>query len=231
MYIGMTKQSLERRFLNGRGYKHSSHFDAAIQKYGWDNFEHTVIAKDLSEDEAKELEIKLIQEYQTRDKRFGYNISPGGDWHCYSEEAKERLSKLFSGAGNPNYGKSPTPEQRAERSRKYSGVNAPSYGRETPIETCNKISAALIGKPCPNERKEQITNTLKQYYLDNPVPKGFGRPPKKIVCIETGIIYDSIAEAARQLGINNKQGISQVAKGIKRTCGGYHWKYYESSVS
>ena len=88
MYIGMTKQSLERRFLNGRGYKHSSHFNAAIEKYGWENFEHTVIADNLSEDEAKDLETILIQEYKTQDKRFGYNISPGGDWHCYSEEAK-----------------------------------------------------------------------------------------------------------------------------------------------
>ena len=42
-YIGQTKQSLARRFRNGDGYKHCPHFYSAIQKYGWDNFEHYIV--------------------------------------------------------------------------------------------------------------------------------------------------------------------------------------------
>lgn len=54
-----------------------------------------------------------------------------------------------------------------------------------------------------------------------------GRPPKKIVCVETGEVFDSIAEAARQKGIRCKNAISLVAKGKQSICGGYHWEYYE----
>ena len=39
VYIGITMQDPERRWRHGEGYKSSPHFYAAIQKYGWDNFE------------------------------------------------------------------------------------------------------------------------------------------------------------------------------------------------
>lgn len=50
---------------------------------------------------------------------------------------------------------------------------------------------------------------------------------KPVVCIETGITYPSIKEAARQTGLN-KCKISKVCRGIKYTMtGGYHWKFAE----
>lgn len=217
--------------MNGKGYKHSSHFYNAIQKYGWDNFSHEVIATGLSVDEAKSMEIKLICEYNTRDKRYGYNISRGGDWHEYSEEAKKRVSKMFSGSGNPNYGKHLTEEQRKTRSMQRSGVNAPCYGKEMSDETREKISKAHSGGIRTDELKERISNTLKERFKEGAGFVGFSRPPKEIKCVENGVIYKSIAEAARCLNIKNKSGISAAAKGKMRTCGGYHWEYPESSVS
>jgi hypothetical protein len=47
---------------------------------------------------------------------------------------------------------------------------------------------------------------------------------KKTLCIETGIIYKSCSEAARQLGISSKN-ISRVCIGKRKSTGGYHWKY------
>lgn len=49
MYIGQTKQPLERRFRNGKGYIHCPKFYAAIQKYGWKNFEHYIYKDHLSQ--------------------------------------------------------------------------------------------------------------------------------------------------------------------------------------
>lgn len=37
-YIGQTKQKVEKRWNRGKGYKTSSKFYNAINKYGWDNF-------------------------------------------------------------------------------------------------------------------------------------------------------------------------------------------------
>ena len=49
---------------------------------------------------------------------------------------------------------------------------------------------------------------------------------KKVLCVETGVIYPSIIEAYRQTGIGQKE-ITNVCKGKPhyKTAGGYHWKY------
>lgn len=49
---------------------------------------------------------------------------------------------------------------------------------------------------------------------------------KPVLCIETGVIYSSVAEASEKTGINRKH-ISAVCnnKG-RKTAGGYHWEHY-----
>ena len=47
---------------------------------------------------------------------------------------------------------------------------------------------------------------------------------KKVICVETGIIYDSITFASKSTGVN-RTGISKVVTGERETAGGYHWEY------
>lgn len=49
---------------------------------------------------------------------------------------------------------------------------------------------------------------------------------KKVRCIETGIIYESVHEAARQTGISNGN-ISQCCNGKRKSAGGFHWEFVE----
>lgn len=51
---------------------------------------------------------------------------------------------------------------------------------------------------------------------------------KKIVCVETGIIYDSFADAARKTGLNRTKIVS-VCTGKRKTTGGLHFKYYDET--
>lgn len=44
-YIGITSQKPEIRWANGKGYSYNKHFYRAIQKYGWDNFEHRILCQ------------------------------------------------------------------------------------------------------------------------------------------------------------------------------------------
>ena len=60
-YVGITSKTPEERWRNGFGYYTQSYFYNAIQKYGWDNFQHEIIAENLSGEEAKKFEIKLIK--------------------------------------------------------------------------------------------------------------------------------------------------------------------------
>lgn len=87
VYIGITKQSLSRRFRHGEGYIHCPHFYAAIQKYGWENFETSIILTELSKDEAKNKEIEYIAKYKSNNSQYGYNISKGGNIICDGKEA------------------------------------------------------------------------------------------------------------------------------------------------
>lgn len=59
--------------------------------------------------------------------------------------------------------------------------------------------------------------------FDNP-PIDKSKWSKRVKCIETGIEYESLLDAARKTGINYN-GICRVVKHIPRyrTAGGYHW--------
>ena len=94
-YIGITSQKPKKRWQNGKGYKDNIHFANAINKYGWDNFQHIIIAKGLNKEEARWLEIELIKKWDTTNKNKGYNVSLGGD--IVSEETKEKMSKAHKG--------------------------------------------------------------------------------------------------------------------------------------
>lgn len=48
---------------------------------------------------------------------------------------------------------------------------------------------------------------------------------KKILCVETGEIFESTMEAQRKTGVN-QSNISQVCIGSRKTAGKLHWRYY-----
>ena len=100
VYIGITCQKPNERWLNGKGYKKNKYFFRAINKYGWGNFSHIIVAKGLSEDEAKWLEIQLIAVYDSTNKDNGYNLSKGGEGAsgCHrTEEYKKKVGDFFRG--------------------------------------------------------------------------------------------------------------------------------------
>lgn len=75
IYVGLTKQNPQKRWNNGNGYRCQPVYKA-ILKYGWDNIKHIIVKDNLSETEARELEIKLINDFDSINT--GYNVSPGG---------------------------------------------------------------------------------------------------------------------------------------------------------
>lgn len=130
-YIGMTKQSVERRWNCGHAYKHNEHLLNAIAKYGWNNFGKEVLFTSASKTEAEKIERFLIAQYNSADRLYGYNILPGGnvsDGH--SEETKRKISESMK--------KLQTDEVRARKSRD-------SKGRKLSEETREKLRQANLG--------------------------------------------------------------------------------------
>lgn len=120
VYIGLTGRKPEYRWNNGNGYKNNPYFYSSIQKYGWDGFKHEIIKNNLTEQEAQELEISLISEFNSTDKNFGYNILPGGNLGTLgielSEETRKRMSESHTGEKNHFYGKTHSEESKLKMS-------------------------------------------------------------------------------------------------------------------
>lgn len=104
-YIGITGQKPQKRWANGLGYQRHAHFYSSILKYGWHNFDHEILYVDLTKEQAEYWEKRLIEEYKTTDKNFGYNKTFGGDANfSMSEEVRSKM-------GKSRKGKKQTPEQ------------------------------------------------------------------------------------------------------------------------
>lgn len=151
VYIGMTCQKPEHRWGRGGKNYRTQPFWYAINKYGWDNIEHIILAETENKQEAQELEKRYIAEYKALDKAHGYNFCTGGEVNDarrgqpVSEETREKLRKAHSGANNPNYGK-PLPEWHKQRLREY------HLGTKLSEETKRKIGEKEFGAKNANAK-------------------------------------------------------------------------------
>lgn len=99
-YFGITcKPKPEYRWANGKGYPANKHFTNAINKFGWDNFDHKIIMAGMSKEDACNLEQYLIAKYDTTNPVNGYNLSIGGECSGLgvkrSEESRKKQSEAL----------------------------------------------------------------------------------------------------------------------------------------
>lgn len=99
-YIGITNNYKRRCQEHRLTINECVAFGRAIQKHGWDNFTHTIIASNISLEEANTLEQLLILEYNTLSPN-GYNLTTGGKVCLLSEETKAKMSVNTSSRGRP----------------------------------------------------------------------------------------------------------------------------------
>ena len=209
-YVGTTSKvpAYNRWCKNsGAGYRRNKRFFQDIQKYGWDKFEHEIVASGLNEHEASNMEKLLIDKLQTTNPDYGYNTEHGG---LRNNESKRRakISKSVSGKAHPMHGKQ-VPEERKKRiSNALRGEKGFWYGKKLPQETLDKMSKALKGRQITTEK-----------FLEHTKEKS-----KPVICIETGISYSSIRQASIELGVNHVP-ISRAVNGKQETAYGKHWKF------
>lgn len=90
MYVGYTVHGDDPnagRWKDGKGYLNKNkkqkytqpYFAGAITTHGWENFEHEVIASNLTKEEAMNFERLLIEKLNTTNPEFGYNLTSGGE--------------------------------------------------------------------------------------------------------------------------------------------------------
>lgn len=216
-YIGITSQKPEKRWACGEGYKTCRLFYNAINRYGWNNFEHHIWFTNLDKFTAENYEKCLISYYKTTDPKYGYNLESGGNCKTLSEETKRKMSVSHKGIPcsesakdklrKLHKGKSLSEEHRHKLSESHKG-------KEQSIEQIEKRRQKLIG--------QKRTNRHKEYMRQNsPRNKCVGQFTINDELVAT---YISGKEAARLLKINNRS-ISACCNNKNKTYMGYKWKF------
>ena len=204
IYIGQTCNTLKIRAANGDGYKECPKFYQAILKYGWNNFIGEILKDNLTAEQANYWETYYIQKYNSINDKYGYNISLGGSNSSVSQETREKMRQSHIGKKHSN-----------ETKQKISCALSHRTLSEEHKKNLSKSRLGKKGRTFTTEQKEKIKQTM----LNNPSVS------KKVKCIETGIIYQSAAEAVRQLGLKSNHINDCINNPTRyKTCGGYHWE-------
>lgn len=230
VYIGQTCQDINQRWRNGKGYVNNKLFYKAIQKYGWDNFEHKVIFTGLTKDEADKTEIELISFYASNNPDKGYNLTIGGDGtngYRHTDEARNKISELQTG-------RILTETWKTHIGESLKGENAPWYNKSFSKEHRKHLSDAhigqtpsmgFLGKKHSEETKKRMSNIKMGHGVSQETKNKIGiANSKKVKCIETGMVYSGLPEASLKTGCP-KSGISMCCNGKQNSCKGYHWEY------
>lgn len=217
-YVGITSQDIRMRWRNGYGYEKCPVMWNAIKKYGWENFEHTVLKEQLTKEAAETEEKRLIEEWKTFDERFGYNIQHGGlGANCSprSAEVKEKMSKNHTG-------------KKAviciETQKQYDSIISAAMD--------TGLARVSIRKSCETQRA--TVNGLhfafkKSADAYRPKPAKTNGRERPVINIDTREIFASADEAGRAIGVHGNS--------IRSVCGnkphhfrsgGYRWAYLDS---
>ena len=205
-YYGITSTTLEARWQKGNGYRRQAIYKD-IKNFGWDNFEHEVLFDNLTLKEAELLEQLYIALYNTQNENYGWNDDSGGINGLKSDRCKNKLSKNKLGEKNPMYGRK--------------GEEHPSYGKHHSEETKKKISETQKGRPSNRLGSKHNEESKKKMSESHK-----GQNGTKVINLDTGEVFDTMIEAGEKYNIKY-QGISRVCRGLRKTCGGYHWAYYK----
>lgn len=168
-YVGQTIQTIEAR--KREGY-YNTKFANALRKYGWGNFETTILYELESDDKAELvsglnlLEEIIIMSESLQDDEFGYNTKAGGSNGTF-KHTPEAIEKIRVAARRPNSGqfrkgqsspnKGKTWKNTEDYKRRHSTIMKQSYattGRKSGMYgkrhselSKARMSAAQIGKP------------------------------------------------------------------------------------
>jgi len=246
-YIGITgRANPKRRWCGGAGYSKNEYFYAAIKKYGWDGFEHSILAEGLSLEDAYEMEKQLIQEYDSANRLYGYNLDLGGNGSGSRSEATRKknsesrirlyqetdLRQKISAGGKRRFEKKEEHE-KLSRSAKLRNQDPAKYAN---------ICEGNRNRWMKESEHEKVRNLLNEYYRDNPQRKEqiseerrryFSEHPEKkktraVEQLTTDGVYvktwANMTEAGKAFGTSS-QNISAVCSGRRKTAGGYVWRY------
>ena len=231
-YVGQTCHTLlERSKKDGSGYNHCTYFYHAIQKYGFDNFSATILAENLSKEDADIIEKKYIDLWNLKDHRFGYNLRDGGSNGALTDNHKRKI-----GEANKN----PSCETRErlrncrlgqklsnETKKKIGDVHR---GRKQSQDHIDNRIKKITGQKRTDEQKQNISKSLKGKKFSPEHAKKCGEKHRKEVLEldkNNNIVnmFDSARSAALHYGLHEGNVSRCCRRGNGATTGGKIFVY------
>lgn len=240
VYIGQTKNFKVRLI----GHKFSSKkvdtpLYKAIRKYGWENVKKEAI-KYCVESRADFWERKFIKEFNSTDRKFGYNCDEGGNVSkIISKETRVRIIETramrnkFSGLHHNS--------KKIAQINKYTGKIIREWDSIAEASRELEICDVSISRACRRSHNyetaggylwlyshEVSTELIKERrHLEKLKRKG-GKPEREIMQLNLdGILikkFSSIAEAMSKTGVQ-RTSISRVCRNLSSVAGGFRWSY------
>lgn len=145
-----------------------------------------------------------------------------GRTNIYSKETLQKMREK-------KLGKPLSEEHKRNIRESQKGENHPMYGKHHTEETKKKISKANKGKVSHNKGKHLSDDTKAKISESNK-----GKRAKKVICITTNKIFNSVAEAQEHYKCI---GVSLCCKGKRKSCGKspdgipLTWMYYEDYIN
>lgn len=218
IYIGITQQEPQKRWKNGEGYKTQQLFYKAIKKYQWNNIKHIILFDNLTKEEAEQKEIELIRQYQSNNSQYGYNLDNGGN--CVgkmSEQTKRKIGQANKG-NLPNKGSFKKGHKSFLTEEAKIKISKSSKGKPATTGSFKKGHIGYRkGISMSNETKMKIAIKVRKKVLQYDINGQYINE------------YQSLAEAAKKVGLKNSSHISSCCNNKRETAGGYKWEYKEKN--
>lgn len=249
-YVGQAQNFYDRMQDYASGQENDRVIGKAMLKYGIENFEVTVLEKEIEINKLNEREQYWMDYYQCFVPN-GYNvcrIAGNTKGYHHTEEDKKKMSRIAKqrfkehpelikkGVNNHMYGKHHSEKTKQKMSKSRMGnQNAKGCTWVMKQETKDKISAALkgkqncLGRKLSQETKNKIAESNRNKLVSEETKRKIseankGKTAKPVKCIETEMIFNSVSEAGDFIG-KCISGIIACCAGRQKTCGGYHWEY------
>lgn len=232
LYVGITKQDVKKRWANGKEYRNCTYFYNAIQKYGWDNFEHIILYTQLSREKACEIEKELIEELDLLNPKKGYSLKTGGRYGILTEKSKNKISQSL--IGNNRRTGIPHTQETIEH---FKAIRAGKKTHDWTDESREKMRQSRLGKKASQETKILLSeirkgegNSFYGKHHTEETRKKFRENNIKDKVIQLTVDnkfvkeWDCAIEAQRELHIYN---IGKVCNGKKKSAGHFLWIYKE----
>lgn len=201
-YIGQHKYKKLNDYYMGSGVL----IKQAIKKYGKENFSKEILETNI---ETVELANDWEQMYILFERAKGkaeYNIANGGNsLGKISEEMKLKISNTLKG-------RKISEEVRKRMSEGHKGIKISEQARRNNSEAKKGEKNPMYGKHLSEETKRKMSKARK------------GKHTKKVRCIDTNIVYNSLDEVEAKLGLS-KTNLCAHLKGRQKTFNGCSWEY------